>query len=206
MRWLTQGEAIKRNLTAEKRPRFQHKYFMTDFLRSTLPLDPVKSILLYGPSGTGKTHFACAHFTNPLVCSHVDDLKYLDLEHDGIVFDDMSFHQRPIEGVIHLVDREMERSIHCRNTNAKIPAKMPKIFTHNTPNPFWDENKFPQPNEEQKNAVNRRVDVWRVPGKLFRHPLSGEMHILQREKLVPDGLPVKPALRREQERIYHCTA
>lgn len=198
--WLKHGETIRRNLAVEKKEKFQHKYTAEDFLRPLLPLPRDKSILLYGPSGTGKTHYACAHFANPLVVSHVDDLKHLDLTYDGIVFDDMSFHPRPVEGVIHLVDREFDRAIHCRNTNAKIPKGIPKIFTHNTKNPFYAEN--PGPTAEQRTAVSRRLDVWHVPGKLFRHPLSGELLVLRREKLHDDGVPVKPLLRREQERIY----
>lgn len=198
--YLKHGESIRRNLAFEKKEKFKHKYFMEDFLRPPLILPLYKSILLHGASGTGKTHFACAHFQNPLVVSHMDDLKHLDPTNDGIVFDDMSFTNRPIEGVIHLVDREFARAIHCRHVNAKIPANMPKIFTHNTPNPFYSD--LNPPTEEQRKAVSRRVEVWRVPAKLFKHPLSKEC-VLVRERIYDDGLPLKPQLRREQERVYH---
>lgn len=89
-------------------------------------------VIFCGPTGIGKTEFALAHFENPLLVRHVDDLKRLN-GHDGIIFDDMSFLQWPDTSQIHLCDWTRGSSINCRYANAYIPAKVPRIFTTNDP-------------------------------------------------------------------------
>lgn len=89
------------------------------------------SHVLWGESGVGKTQFALAHFENPLFVSHMDDLLTFTSNHDGIVFDDMSFTHLPRTAQIHLVDCDQTRSIHCRYRTARIPRNTPKIFTTN---------------------------------------------------------------------------
>jgi len=116
-----------------------------------------RSHILHGPAGCGKTQFALAHFSNPLFVRHLDDLKKLDVSHDGIVFDDMNFRHLPRESQIHLVDIDQPSSIHLRFENAWIPAGMRKIFTTNVPNGeifFIDDP-----------AVARRVTVTEVTGR-----------------------------------------
>ena len=96
-----------------------------------------KSIIVHGTSGTGKTCYAMAHFKNPLVTSHIDDLKRFNAElHDGIIFDDMSFSHWPREACIHLLDYDFPRSINVKHSVVTIPAKTPKIFTHNYEDPM----------------------------------------------------------------------
>lgn len=193
------GESIMRNLALAKVKPFQHKYFMEDFLRGPLPLPEKKSILIYGPSGVGKTHFALAHFKKPLIVSDMDDLKKFNpAQQDGIVFDDCSFTHIPPEKVIHLVDRELDRSIRCRHSNATLPAGTVKIFTHNTANPFYKLDGPYAATQEQQNAISRRVDCWHVPSALFKH---AEHPLVGVTRYALNG-PIKPALRREQERIF----
>lgn len=155
------GEAIERNLKKAKIVPFTHKYAIEAFNRPAFATN--KTLLFSGPSSIGKTHFAAAHFKNPLVCSHIDKLKTLNPDHDGIVFDDMSFKHWPIEAVIHLVDQEFEREINVRYGTTHIPANTPKIFTHNTDNPFYDDDK----NEEQKAAIERRIQRVKILNNLF---------------------------------------
>lgn len=177
------GESIERNLKRIKRQKFQHKFFIEDFNRPQLIRTPGKSIFLHGPSSTGKTYFACAHFANPLLVSDMDQLKeFKPGFHDGLVFDDMSFLHIPPEKVIHLVDQDFERAIRCRHTNAVIPANTPKIFTHNDPNPFYSMEGSMKATEFQKVAIDRRIDRYNVPLPLygqfvppvFRRPLDVE--------------------------------
>lgn len=144
------GAAIERNLKAAKVQTYASKFLPTDFNQDLLSLE--KSTLITGPSGTGKTQWALAHFKNPLLVSHVDKLKTLNPDHDGIVFDDMSFDHWPPESVIHLLDTEVEREIHVRYGTVTIPANIRKIFTHNKANPFY---KFDTSNE-QIVAIERR--------------------------------------------------
>lgn len=115
-------------------------------------MDLSKSVVLMGPSGIGKTTFALAHFINPLLVSHIDDLKSLTPHHDGIVFDDMMFDHMPITAQIHLVDMEFTRSIHARFVTATIPMGTKRIFTCNvTRYPF---------SRDPEGAIERRVRIY----------------------------------------------
>lgn len=96
-------------------------------------LTNIKSVILKGPAGVGKTQYAKSqhHFKNPLFVSHLDGLKRFNNEHDGIIFDDMDFKHLPRTTQIHLVDWDDERDIHVRYGTVLIPAHTPKIFTCN---------------------------------------------------------------------------
>jgi len=102
---------------------------LSDFKWEKMELD--KPTIIWGEPGIGKTQFALAHFKNPLMVSHMDDLTKLTSAHDGIVFDDMAFTHIPRTGQIHLVDQDFTRSIHVRYTTAQIPKGMKRVFTTN---------------------------------------------------------------------------
>lgn len=155
------GSAIQRNLEASKKKAFKKPYSLTDFNRA--PLDFKKTSHVYGPSGTGKTSFVTAHFENPLFVRHIEALKKLSPDNDAIIFDDMSFLHWPTESVIALVDQDFDSDINVRYTVVNIPANTKKVFTHNMRDIFYK----PECNEEQKAAIDRRVDYFQVPNKLF---------------------------------------
>lgn len=199
---LIHGEAITRNLARMKAKKFEHKYLFGDpasdtpfgdFLRGPLVRTPGKSIFLYGDPALGKTHFALAHMHCPLLVSDIDDLKAFGPQHDGIVFDDMSFHHVPPEKVIHLVDQDFTRSIRCRHTNASIPAHTPKIFTFNDKNPFFSDTGAYPPSDAQKIAIMRRLDCYRVPYSLFNVRPGGNDLVMYS---LMDGNPT--------DAVYHC--
>lgn len=144
------GEAIERNLKRSKVVTTKSLYSLEDFTAPPLIFD--KPILLWGDSGIGKTQYALAHFINPLLVSHMDQLKSLSPDHDGIIFDDMSFKHWPPESVIHLLDTEVERAINVRYGTVSIPPNTIKVFTHNTNNPFYLESTPSQ----QQSAIERR--------------------------------------------------
>lgn len=152
--WMRNYRAIE-IYSAWYKPVAPKEYQKEDFTQPLFSSDILKkkSVFIYGPSGIGKTHFAIAHFNNPLVVDDIDKLKELTKQHDGIVFDDMSFKHIPAEAVIKLVDLAIERTIRCRNTNATIPKGLPRIFTHNCPEIFYE----PTVPDVQKQAINRRV-------------------------------------------------
>lgn len=89
------------------------------------------AVIFTGPSGIGKTQYAIHHFARPLVISHIDDLKKLCPDHDGIVFDDMIFTHWPPNACIHLCDLELTRAINVKYGTVEIPAGMHRIFTTN---------------------------------------------------------------------------
>lgn len=92
-----------------------------------------RSLVLLGPSGTGKTTWAKTFCPKPaLFCSHIDDLKkFQPGYHQCVIFDDMDFRAWPRTSQIHLVDWFDPRSIHIRYSTVRIPALTFKIFTCN---------------------------------------------------------------------------
>lgn len=143
-----------------KRTQYVHKYEDAEW---SLPIrEDFKCLFLYGPTGTGKTQWALHHFRNPFLCSHIDDLRDFNADrNDGIVFDDMSFRHMPREGVIHLLDWDEDRSIHCRFYCAQIPAGTKKIFTSNK---TFHET-FP---DDDHGAIRRRIsEIIRIEGPTF---------------------------------------
>lgn len=136
--------------------RVKINYDLKSFNRE--PLDLSLPVILCGPPGSGKTNFAKAHFTNPLLCSHTDDLLKFTSDHDGIIFDDMSFRHLPRSAQIHITDTDEDRSIHCRYNCAEIPAGTKKIFCTNEEGGYCVDLNDP--------AISRRVVVVTV-NKLF---------------------------------------
>jgi len=157
------GESIERNLKKAKTQPHTALFKLDQFDHAPMDLD--KPVLLWGGSGFGKTQFAISHFTNPLVCRHIDKLKTLNPDHDGIVFDDMAFKHWPRESIIHLLDSEVESEINVRYGTVTIPSKTKKIFTHNTHNPFYIEEDM---DVDQKAAIERRFQRVHVNNKLFK--------------------------------------
>jgi len=156
------GESMERNLKRSKSDLSLNTFAMESFHQKALTFER-KSILLWGPSGSGKTSFALAHFKNPLLVSHIDKLKNLSPDHDGVVFDDMSFKHWPKESVIHLLDYDLPRDINVRYGTVAIPKETRKIFTHNTENPFYDEDI----DASQKTAIERRLQRIHLNNKIY---------------------------------------
>ena len=105
------------------------KYELKDYHLN--PLDLSKTCVLIGPTNIGKTWFALAHFKNPLLVRHLDDLKSLTHEHDGIVFDDFLALDLSRQCQIHISDMDLPSSINVKHSKVTIPARLPRIFTGN---------------------------------------------------------------------------
>lgn len=114
-----------------------------------LPESWDKSYVICGPSGSGKTTWAAnrmvERFGTILVINAIDQLKELDINlHKAILFDEIRFTghpdtgkgQWPLEAQIAVCDTERGRSVHCRYSNAAIPAGFPRVFTCTHTLPF----------------------------------------------------------------------
>lgn len=163
MDWLLHSQAIHNSINEHFARDHVHRYKPEDF-ECPLMEDLSKAVLFWGPSGHGKTQFALAHFKRPLLVRHIDNLKKLTEKNDGVVFDDMSFKHIPAEAVIHMLDMEEEATVHCRYQVGVIPRQLPRIFTHNTPNPFFN---LATTDKEQVKAIERRINAQECIKKLY---------------------------------------
>lgn len=92
----------------------------------------IKTLVVIGPSGIGKTELSKALSSNPLVVSHIDQLKELKVgEHDCVIFDDMNFSHWTRENMIHLTDLSNDRGINVKGDYATLPAGLKRIITSN---------------------------------------------------------------------------
>lgn len=146
---------------------FKHLYTLNEYIKSPLIFTPGKKGMIYvlhGPTNTGKTGFACAHFKNPAIISMSNDVDQINRFTDGLVIDDMLFRQYNASTLIHLCDSEYERHFNIKYSIAKIPPGMPKIFTCNSLEMWWPERM----DEATKDAVRSRVIFVEVPKPLFK--------------------------------------
>lgn len=143
---------------------YKPRYTLDQFCHPPLCFSDKHATLVWGDTNLGKTAFVKAHFKNPLFIRHMDRLKELKLEHDAIIFDDMSFQHLPISTVIYLLDCDDAADIHVRYGVATIPANTVKVFTHNTSNPFYSATA----DASQIQAVERRYKSFHVGNKLFK--------------------------------------
>lgn len=115
--------------------------------------DRSKSLVLWGPSNCGKTHWALSQPERMLMIENIDSLRLFKPDyHKGIIFDDMSFFELDRTRTIHLVDICFDRTIHCRYSNAFIPKDTIKIFLTNEQNGaiFCD---------MEDPAIKRRIEI-----------------------------------------------
>lgn len=62
-----------------------HRFLPQDFISTNLRWNKMKTLIVYGPSGYGKTQYVKTLFKNPLIVSHIDKLKkFCPVTHDGI--------------------------------------------------------------------------------------------------------------------------
>lgn len=144
-------------ITAKQKlnPKSDKSKFTLDDFKSWTPItDWSKSHVIVGAPNIGKTEFAKAHFENPLLISHIDELdNFVPEFHDGLIFDDMDFKHLPVNSQKHLTDIDNDRAIHKRYTCVTIPKNTKKIFTCN-------EDAIPF--NLLDSAVERRVTVTKV--------------------------------------------
>lgn len=128
----------------------------------------VDSMLLYGPSGMGKTERALTMFKRPLLVRSLDSARdYHPDRYDGIVFDDVSLSHLSPEEKIHLLDGDHIGSVRCRYANGTLPKHTKRIFTTNrAPNDFFTGGSAIDP--EQLVAFKRRIKIYHVASLTYK--------------------------------------
>lgn len=110
---------------------------------------PMKSVVVVGPAGCGKTTWAKIIAPKPcLFVRHLDSLSELNSRHKSIIFDDLEFGHLPVSTQKFLCDMENLSEIHIRYKVARIPSGILRIFTANS-DPFSAVH-------EHRLAINRR--------------------------------------------------
>ena len=146
--------------------QFKHLFPRSSFLP---PLFPVTWNVLHvcGPTGIGKTKFACAQFANPLYVKPFNAIgsleklkKFNPTVHDGIVFDEVDLRAFSRELVIGLTDFDEESTLTVRYNVVEIPAGVRKIFISNLPD-IWPAS------DASIGALARRVTHYRASSKLY---------------------------------------
>lgn len=105
--------------------------------------------IIVGPTGCGKTFISLRRMTKPILfVTHVDQLRHFSTSiHRSILFDDMSFSHLPLQAQIHLVDRQLPRSIHRRYGTTLIPPGIQVTITCNERPVTWEP------------PINRRINL-----------------------------------------------
>lgn len=159
-------DSLTRNLTCHRDKRMRlapPSRTLNDFRAHPDIPDNWRVLYLWGKSGVGKTQYAKALLPGATIVSHGDQLKDCDFS-KGIIFDDFSVAHWPPTSVIHLLDWDEPRGVHCRYSHVVIPPHTRKIFTFNVLLDAWCP---PSISEEQFQAVKRRIHVIEINSSLF---------------------------------------
>jgi len=158
------GEAIERNMRKLKKQKTTPKFSLDQF-KVSFEWDKTRTLVLWGPTNTGKTSLAKALLPNALFVRHIDALKeYKTGMYEGIVFDDMSFKHWPREAQIHLLDTDNVSQINVKHSIAIIPEGTPRIITTNLlPQEVLSLNMM----STEECALYRRVQLEWIEGKVY---------------------------------------
>ena len=169
-----QGSSIIRNLmiveahTENLRPDIPPKFKTTDFVLSPILTnwvkeDKMQNLIMFGPSGTGKTELAksITHLLGlkTLFVREKEALKKFGSYHKAIIFDDLNLSKFEREELINLTDMDNNSQVRCLYGTVFIPARTLKIFTTNLIDPYLAYGK----------VITRRVLIVEIP-KLLPAP------------------------------------
>lgn len=126
-----------------------------------------QSLVLIGPSGTGKTQgilaLAHSHDLNPLLITEINDLKDFHPKNKLIIFDDFSDKDFHPEQLKHLLDSETPCRIRVLYNSIQIPANIRRIWISNN-------DLFSSVRGEDSRAIFRRVTQVFIQDSLISTP------------------------------------
>jgi len=196
---IQRGSTILNNLaladdfhTAQNRSNSEIVYSLNDFtgipekLNEWLEKKPKQTLLLHGPSGTGKTQLAKTLLQSLnikyVLVREIEGLKKFSAGlHRGIIFDDMDVSSRSREELIHMFDIEQDSDIRILYGTKVIPAYTVKIFTTNNPGQFLRNDK----------ALSRRAITVAITNPVFNSTTN-----LESESII------HPALKTSSDENY----
>jgi hypothetical protein len=124
---------------AERAPKFTLDKFknVPHEVKAWLDSNKPMSVVLWGPSGVGKTELAKAVLyakqKRVLFVREIQALKdFEDGFHDAIIFDDLNVSDTPREELIHLVDIDNASDLRLLYRGKRLPADIDRVFTTNT--------------------------------------------------------------------------
>nr|WAE42419.1 MAG: replication associated protein [Cressdnaviricota sp.] len=150
------GTTIRRELSSLISQTRTLKWTLETF-EWTVTWDRLLTLLLWGPTNTGKTALAKALLPLAIMTRHIDKLKgYSPLRNTGVILDEGSFRHLHREAQICVIDVEEDTQIHVRYGIAELPAGTPRIITTNR-----------RPEDIlniEDDAIRRRLQIVRVDG------------------------------------------
>jgi hypothetical protein len=96
-----------------------------------------KTLILFGPSGTGKTEFSKSVLKsmnlNTIFIRDTNAVKELDagIKNPALLFDDVSLSNKTREQIIHILDLENTSQLRILYAITDIPSGTPRVFTTN---------------------------------------------------------------------------
>lgn len=162
--YISQGKQLGAYLSEVMQEASNKSNYTSDqFNVPPLEVDRKRAIVIVGPTGIGKTQWALAHFNNPVHVRDKNDYCRMGDTTDGLVIDDMPFHQWDPLSLLRLVDVEVDITQDVKYSHRVIRKGMPRFIISNGWRLFWN----PRTPQVTAEAIARRCVAYVVKTSLF---------------------------------------
>lgn len=165
-RFILSKKAIMSHINEQFTKPLEHTYVAADF---TIPLikfpDDRFTLVFIGATGIGKSHFAMAHFDNPVKIGIKEDYKKIENgDCDGIIMDDVCTNEWKPTTLCRWCDGDEAQTMDVKYGSILIPKNMRRIICLNRESDFWPKDlnvtDDPQCNAREDDlcrAIGRRI-------------------------------------------------